>query len=410
LIFNQLMLASYLKPHQTDVTQILAICAQASHDMIPPDALETLLRSIIDNFVTDACSSEIIAAGLNSLREICARCPLAMEEELLAYCITFKAHRDKGVMMAARSLIALYRDINPEILPARERGKAGAMEVAMGRHRLVYGQECVVEGIDGVELLEEDVGDDEGAWMEDGDGGDQEGSGDEAGWVQVSSDEEVPVLSDGERTTREEKKMRRKDRNRLHLGLKLTELPKDETDGLPTAANDGPVKENGPDNFEILGQEESDEEMEYGDEGMPEEEIDGEWDDVEEVVSEEEWEETVEDAPTPSTSTTRSHRIETTRFLTPADFARLKQARQAREAERLANGPRRERARSASPDMNNIVSTSAIEGPRKKQKMNKQERLATVMEGRKDRPKFGSRKGKERGSTTNKVRDSTLSM
>jgi protein SDA1 len=228
--------------------------------------------------------------------------------------------------------------------------------------------------------------------------------------VQVSSDEEVPVLSDGERTTREEKKMRRKDRNRLHLGLKLTELPKDETDGLPTAANDGPVKENGPDNFEILGQEESDEEMEYGDEGMPEEEIDGEWDDVEEVVSEEEWEETVEDAPTPSTSTTRSHRIETTRFLTPADFARLKQARQAREAERLANGPRRERARSASPDMNNIVSTSAIEGPRKKQKMNKQERLATVMEGRKDRPKFGSRKGKERGSTTNKVRDSTLSM
>lgn len=86
----------FLKPHQEDVTQILAVCAQATHDLVPPDAVEVVIRTIMDNFVTDAYASEVITVGMNAIRQICSRCPLAMDEEVLSYLVTFKTHRDKG--------------------------------------------------------------------------------------------------------------------------------------------------------------------------------------------------------------------------------------------------------------------------------------------------------------------------
>lgn len=85
-----------MKPHQQDITQILAICAQASHNLVPPDAIQIMIKAIMDNFAMDSYAPEVIAAGLNSIREICSRCPLAMEEEVLAYLVSFKTHRDKG--------------------------------------------------------------------------------------------------------------------------------------------------------------------------------------------------------------------------------------------------------------------------------------------------------------------------
>ena len=55
------------------------------------------------------------------MREICVRCPLAMSEELLRDLTSYKNYRDKSVMMAARSLIHLYRDVNPELLHRKDR-------------------------------------------------------------------------------------------------------------------------------------------------------------------------------------------------------------------------------------------------------------------------------------------------
>src|SRR5689334_2652532 len=70
------------------------------------------------------------------MREICRRCPLAMGEDLLSDLIQYKTHRDKGlgvrclvavlislpgVIMAARSLIQLFREVNPELLHKKER-------------------------------------------------------------------------------------------------------------------------------------------------------------------------------------------------------------------------------------------------------------------------------------------------
>jgi hypothetical protein len=42
-------------------------------------------------------------------REMCARAPLAMSEDLLRDLAEYKTYKDKGVMMASRSLIQLFR-------------------------------------------------------------------------------------------------------------------------------------------------------------------------------------------------------------------------------------------------------------------------------------------------------------
>lgn len=56
-------LIKYLQPTQRDVTMVLVSSAQASHSLVPPDALEPVLRAIANNFVTDRASNEVMAVG-----------------------------------------------------------------------------------------------------------------------------------------------------------------------------------------------------------------------------------------------------------------------------------------------------------------------------------------------------------
>lgn len=76
-------------------------------------AILPLVRTITDNFVTDRASAEAITVGLNTIREICARCPYAVDEDLLSDLVGYKSYRNKNVVAAARSLIRLYRRVWP---------------------------------------------------------------------------------------------------------------------------------------------------------------------------------------------------------------------------------------------------------------------------------------------------------
>lgn len=71
----------YLSPHQEHVTQILAAIIQAGHDLIPPEELVPLVKTIANTFVNDKTSPEAIAVGMNTIREIMVRTPLLLEEE-----------------------------------------------------------------------------------------------------------------------------------------------------------------------------------------------------------------------------------------------------------------------------------------------------------------------------------------
>ena len=204
----------YLTPRQPSVTSFLAALAQATHNLVPPDVLEPLIQKIANEFVSEAAASEVASAGLNAIREICARQPLAMNDTLLQDLVTYRKSKDKGVMMAAKGLLSLYREVRPEMLKKRDRGKEAAMGLRSGqRKEQRFGEEAVGE-IEGLELLEKwkqeerqrqrlekgipaDVGseddDDPGDWEVD----EAAESDDSGGWINVESDKEIDI-SDSE--------------------------------------------------------------------------------------------------------------------------------------------------------------------------------------------------------------------
>lgn len=63
----------------------------------------------------------MIAVGINAIREICAKCPLAMSEDLLGDLVQYKDYKDKAVSTAAKSLIQLFRIKNPKLLSRKDR-------------------------------------------------------------------------------------------------------------------------------------------------------------------------------------------------------------------------------------------------------------------------------------------------
>jgi protein SDA1 len=120
----------YLTHHQLRVPTILLCLAQSCHDLTPPDALSPVVRKIAQEFVHPGVGGEVVAAGINAIREVCRRQPWCISEEdggveLLGDLIEYRKSRDKGVVVAARSLLQLYREVNPGLLKRRERVRAG---------------------------------------------------------------------------------------------------------------------------------------------------------------------------------------------------------------------------------------------------------------------------------------------
>ncbi|KAI7816472.1 SDA1-domain-containing protein [Gamsiella multidivaricata] len=359
-----------LQPTQKDVTQIIAISAQASHDLVPPDVIEAVIQTLANNFVTEHCSAEVMAAGLNGIREVVARCPLAMEATLLQDLTDYKNHRDKGVMMASRSLIGLFREINPELLKKKDRGRSAAMNMRDIKPSM-YGESYNDGDMEGLQLLAENVdengtegGDNWDEWEEASDEEDEEGGG----WVNVSDDEnDLNIkLSDDEDSGSEDENGNKKPRPKQLTANKERRLRKK---GL-----------------------------------LPK-------DDESETAVKEEDEATkarrVQLAAERKEKLAAAQLLATTKILTPADFAKIEALKLARQADQKLNPARAGSGKRPAPTDENQaegeVSIGSIIGPRKKAKQDYAERMESIKNGREGRDKFGSRKGStERGSTTNK--------
>jgi protein SDA1 len=135
----------YLTHHQLRVPTILLCLAQSCHDLTPPDALTPVVRKIAQEFVHPGVGGEVVAAGINAIREVCRRQPWCISEEdggveLLGDLIEYRKSRDKGVVVAARSLLQLYREVNPGLLKRRERVRADLAVSRLALADLVIGQ------------------------------------------------------------------------------------------------------------------------------------------------------------------------------------------------------------------------------------------------------------------------------
>ncbi|CDW51799.1 SDA1 and PDZ and NUC130 3NT domain containing pro tein [Trichuris trichiura] len=188
-------LQRYLTPHQRDVTKLLLFAAHASHDLVPPDVVEALVRVIAYNFITDRNSSEAITVGLNAVREIVCRCPLAISFELMQDLAGYKKYKNKNVAMGARSLIHLFRRINPKALAKKDRGRptvASAQQESIARP---YGTRQVTSFVPGAENLTMEEMPDSGRLDEN----ENSASDNEGSWIDVSDDDDSESdLSDRE--------------------------------------------------------------------------------------------------------------------------------------------------------------------------------------------------------------------
>jgi len=154
-------LQRFMQPHQREVPKILLFGAQASHDLVPPEILEPMVRTVVNNFVTERNANEVVAVGINAVREMCSRAPLVMTEDLLGDLAAYKNSKAKPISVAARSLIGIFRDINPEMLKRKDRGRmteARKEALAQGDTRRGYGEAKIVGGVLGAEVLEGKVG------------------------------------------------------------------------------------------------------------------------------------------------------------------------------------------------------------------------------------------------------------
>lgn len=188
------LLQRYLQSHQQSVTAILAYLVQSCHDEIPPEELLPVVKSIAHNFITERCSSEVIAVGINALRELFRRVPLLLECEgmdvLVSDLVQYNRARDKTIVMAARGVLNLIRDVHPVLLKRKDRGKFH--NDAAKPHR--FGELVASEGVDGADLLAEAeaAGRFDGEENQDGwevaSSESEDESDDE--WVEMSSDDE----------------------------------------------------------------------------------------------------------------------------------------------------------------------------------------------------------------------------
>ncbi|KAF2009012.1 SDA1 family protein [Aaosphaeria arxii CBS 175.79] len=209
----------YLTPRQTSVTSFLACLAQATHNFVPGDVLEPLVTKIANEFVSEASAAEVAASGLNAIREICARQPMAMNDTLLQDLVLYRKSKDKGTMMAAKGLLSLYREVGAELLNKRDRGKDATMGLRAGTMKERRFGEQEIGDIQGIELLEQwkeeerrkkreaaglpaDIGSDEEEEDEAADWKNWDVESDDSdsstGWINVESDGEDINVSDSE--------------------------------------------------------------------------------------------------------------------------------------------------------------------------------------------------------------------
>lgn len=332
----------YLSPRQQSVTTILASLAQGTHNLVPPDVLEPLIQKIANEFVSEAAAAEVAAAGLNSIREVCARQPLAMTDTLLQDLVQYRKSKDKGVMMAAKGLLSLYREVGAELLQKKDRGKDATIGLKSGiQHQQKFGEEAV-GGIEGLELLAK--------WKDD------------------------------------EKKRKR--------------LAK----GLPETPGSDEEKENEDDGFDSdeweVGSEDSSDSgdwinVEHSDDEAPapkkqkKTKKNGEDSDAD---SDEEEEEAEDDPESTANQLQRIQLLATTTILTPADLSKLQELRATAAIESAANG-RRSNKRANNPETRHTddgLTAENIEAPAKLRKLTKEEKVALAKEGKPEREEHKS--------------------
>ena len=371
---------------------------------------------------------QVITVGINTVRELCMRVPLAMDSTLLADLIEYRKDRDRGVVAASRSLLQLYRERMPSMLPKKHRGRGMDGDAAPA----AYGQVQLANGVDGVELLaarearlaakgvtvdseapkeweargeedEDESGSESDDELDDDELEDEEGSGEEV---------------EGEEGSGEEEEV--DDEAMAALEAELAEEGEDgEDDEDDEDGEDGDGQESDDEEEAASGEEEEGSGDESGDGEEEDSESDDELDDAAMAAAlrpPSKKPRPASAAGSTSSATSTMPRLDATRLLTPKDFERIQRLKAQRAEASQLRGAKRKRAEalieaeaeaeaealSGQAIEGEVVDEMDIRGVQAKRAATREEKLASTLAGREDRGKFGGGKGKKTGGKSNK--------
>ncbi|XP_014367549.2 protein SDA1 homolog [Papilio machaon] len=331
-------IARLIMPHQREVTRILQFSAQASHELVPPEVLEPVMKAIANNFITERNSTDVMAVGLNAVREICARCPLAVGEDLLRDLVQYKTYKEKSVMMAARSLIQLYRQNMPNLLHKKDRGRP--TEALAELKSKQYGEMDIKSYIPGSEVLLERK---EVKAVENKKKPRKKAEDSDDEWVDIASSDSEIDISDSDEDGNDDE---------------------DETKSNSTDGEDGSVNDDSINN-------------ELNSKGN---------------IKDSDENRKILKAKRKDTKQDMSEKIETARniamdtIFTDEDFKRI----EAAQIKKCVSGVKRNKSTIEEPEESTeLVQLSAIENIHKKRKHDKNARLESVHKGREERDKYG---------------------
>jgi len=65
--------------------------------------------------------------------------PLALDESQIEYLCLFRTFRNKSVSSAAKSLVNFFRDVCPELLPKKMRGRFNPTDDTNDKDNMIFG-------------------------------------------------------------------------------------------------------------------------------------------------------------------------------------------------------------------------------------------------------------------------------
>lgn len=330
-------IARLLLPHQREVTRILLFAAQASHELVPPEVIEPVMKAIANNFITERNTTDVMAVGLNAVREICARCPLAIGEDLLRDLVQYKNYKEKSVMMAARSLIQLYRHSMPDMLHKKDRGRPTEATIELKNKK--YGEMEIQSYIPGSEVL------------------------------------------------LEKEEIKEKDKKKVNKGKKKKD-DSDSDEWVDVASSDSEIEISDSDEEDSDNEEESDDE---GDKNNGDEEIEDKSPNNDEITKDPQDRKILKakrklDSKDMAEKVQNAREIAMETIFTDEDFKRIASAQLKKS---ISGAKRKSDVLEEETESSELVQLAAIENIHKKKKHDYNARLEAVMKGREDRDKFG---------------------
>lgn len=410
-------LQKYVAPHQRDVTVILAALVMACHELVPPDTLAPVLKQLVDQFVHDKARPEVMTVGLKTVRELCLRTPLVMDKTLLQDLVLYRKFRDKEVSNAARGLMGLFRELNPAMLAKRDRGR-GADLAAKPKS---YGEVEVKDRIDGAELLEAALAAGQGSeddeyHVSSGTGSEDEDDDMSDLGSSVDVDDGGEEGEEGEEGEDEEMSM---DDGDMESGDDEGAEPEDE---------ENEEDEEGEEGEEDEEEDEGEEEKRKSKKASPPQaakkldEKEGSLASLKRQLAEAQAKKAAVKSTEPSAPASGTEGpLEGLRILTEEDFARIKRLKQkaliesAMSKHGMATASKAKRKRmleAAEKEADEVAELQSMRATanearvnpddlkgRHKKRLDKEERLASVMLGREGREKFGSSTGRKKNKT-----------